>query len=328
MESIKTRMSYSFLKIHSGSDLSRRRLPLMTINSPNPGPVVWLTACVHGDEVGGIVVVQEVFRLLKTHLLNGSVHAFPLMNPIGFETSSRNITVSKEDLNRSFPGDAKGSLGSRIAHRILQRILSTSPALVLDLHNDWVKSIPYIVLDLASEIHSDVFTNSTSIARQSGFIVVEETETIPGSLSYNLLDAGIPALTLELGESRVINEKNVRAGLNAIWSILAYLGMLQGPPETTESYSMIPRGAEKKIYRYSDKPYCSESGIVRFLAKLGKEVKCGQPLAKIVNAFGRQQEVIRAVQDGIVLGYTDSVVVFPGMPIIASAIPNKDAVPK
>ena len=50
---------YSFVKIMTGSDLSIRRLPMMVTRSPNPGDVVWLTACVHGDEVGGVVVVQE-----------------------------------------------------------------------------------------------------------------------------------------------------------------------------------------------------------------------------------------------------------------------------
>jgi predicted deacylase len=47
------RISYSFQKILTGSDLSRRRLPLMSATSASPGPVVWLTACGHGDEVCG-----------------------------------------------------------------------------------------------------------------------------------------------------------------------------------------------------------------------------------------------------------------------------------
>ncbi|MBI2436092.1 MAG: succinylglutamate desuccinylase/aspartoacylase family protein, partial [Candidatus Hydrogenedentes bacterium] len=129
-----TRIRYSFLKILTGSDLSRRRLPLMAAESVLPGPVVWLTACAHGDEVGGIIVIQEVFKRIRRHkLLRGSVLAFPLMNPIGFETATRNITVSQEDLNRSFPGDQHGSLGERIAHRISSYIVQTQPALVLDL---------------------------------------------------------------------------------------------------------------------------------------------------------------------------------------------------
>ena len=87
------KVKYSFLKILTGSDLSRRRLPFMAIESVRPGPVVWLTGCIHGDEVTGIVTIQEVFKnIRKQPLRNGSLYAFPLMNPIGFETASRNIT--------------------------------------------------------------------------------------------------------------------------------------------------------------------------------------------------------------------------------------------
>ncbi len=46
--SASPKIKYSFLKILTGSDLSRRRLPLMIVVSPKPGPVLWLTACVHG----------------------------------------------------------------------------------------------------------------------------------------------------------------------------------------------------------------------------------------------------------------------------------------
>ena len=140
------KVSYSFMKIMTGSDLSLKRLPLMSAKSANPGPVVWLTACGHGDEVCGIVIVQEIFKNIRKTLLCGSVYAFPLMNPIGFETVSRNITVSREDLNRSFPGRQTGTLGERLASRIFCTIVDTSPSLVIDLHNDWINSIPYALI--------------------------------------------------------------------------------------------------------------------------------------------------------------------------------------
>src|SRR4030042_2455241 len=91
-------VEYSSIDILTGSDLSKRKLPFMHIKSISSGPVIWLTACVHGDEVGGMVVIQEVFKMLKRNpLLMGEVKAFPLMNPIGFETVSRHIGgVSKE----------------------------------------------------------------------------------------------------------------------------------------------------------------------------------------------------------------------------------------
>jgi len=314
------KMSYSFLKILTGSDLSRRRLPLMSATSHNPGPVVWLTACVHGDEVGGIAIVQEVFKEIRRLLVRGEVHAFPLMNPIGFETASRNITVSQEDLNRSFPGESAGSLGKRIADRILTTILSTQPSLVLDLHNDWIKSIPYVLVDRSpGKAHRAAYEHSKALAKETGFVVVGETDELTSSLTYNLLRHDVPALTFELGEPRVINEKNVAQGVGAIWNILARLEMIP-PPRQRFSYPLPGGYGRGRLLRYCDKPFSSRSGIIRFLARPGEEIKKNQPFAKIVNAFGKRLETVRASNDAIVLGHSDSAVVFPGMPMMAFGV--------
>src|SRR4030042_2173845 len=104
----RQKVKYSFLKILTGSDFSRRRLPFMAIESVNPGPVVWLTGCIHGDEVTGIVTIQEVFKKIQREpLQKGALYAFPLMNPIGFEAGSRNITISREAPHHSFPAAQK-----------------------------------------------------------------------------------------------------------------------------------------------------------------------------------------------------------------------------
>jgi hypothetical protein len=314
------RIRYSFLKILTGSDLSRRRLPLMEMQSVEAGPVIWLTACAHGDEVGGIVIIQEIFRRLRRQgLKRGAVYAFPLMNPLGFETISRSIPFSEEDLNRSFPGREQGSLGERIAARIFKTITDTNPALVIDLHNDWIRSIPYALIepataDIAQPLHERVL----ELARQSGLLVVRENETEPATLSYSLLARGIPALTLEMGESYVVNESNIRIGLNCVWNLLAALGMTEPQPDGPYRYSLVESDGGR-VYEYSDQPVCSTSGIIRFMTKPGTVVERGQIVARVYNAFGKPQETLHARSRGIVLGHADSPVVFPGMPVIAFA---------
>ncbi|MDR4498386.1 MAG: succinylglutamate desuccinylase/aspartoacylase family protein [Candidatus Scalindua sp.] len=314
------KVSYSFIKIMTGSDLSLRRLPLMSAKSVNPGPVVWLTACGHGDEVCGIIIVQEIFKNIRKKLLCGTIYAFPLMNPIGFETVSRNITVSREDLNRSFPGKQTGTLGERLASSIFCTIRETSPSLVIDLHNDWINSIPYSLIDHNPGLsHKTAYDKAKIFTRQSGFVSIVDTDKMTNTLSYNLLLNNIPALTFEICEPYLINEKNVRYGLDAISNILSYLGMIK-PLE--ERFSCPAPAAYKagKLLRYSDKPYSSRSGIIRFIAKPGEEVRKDQPFAKIVNTFGKHQETLTAINDAIVLGHSDSSVVFPGMPIMAFGI--------
>lgn len=311
------KIRYSFIKILTGSDLSRRRLPFMSIESANPSPVVWLTGCIHGDEVTGIVTIQEVFkRLQKQPMIKGSLYAFPLMNPMGFEAASRNITISREDLNRSFPGNKTGSLAERIADKIFTTIKQTKPSLVLDLHNDWIKSIPYTVIDPSpGEAHKQAYEKTKAVAAMSGFFVVLDIDRVKESLSFSLLQHDIPALTIELGESYVVNERNMEYGMKSILGILAYLEMIEKPDET---FNFVwPQGVKSKNLKFSTLPVSSASGIIRFLSNAGDVVKKGQPVAKIYNTFGKLQDTIVCLSDGIVLGHSDSSVAFPGAPVMA-----------
>lgn len=53
------------------------------------------------------------------------------------------------------------------------------------------------------------------------------------------------------------------------------------------------------------------------MAKPGDIVTKGRAVARIYNTFGKLQDTVRALDDGIVLGHSDSSVAFPGAPIMA-----------
>jgi len=292
--------------------LSSRRLAQMQAVSEIPGPVIWLTACVHGDEIGGIVIIQEIFkRLKKMHLLKGSLYAFPLMNPISFETATRRISISEEDLNRSFPGDKEGTLAERIADKIFTSILETKPVLVLDLHNDWTQSMPYTLIDPYPGLkHKDAYTLAKNFSHKFGFVVINEQEDLADSselkrtLSGSLLFHNIPALTLELSGAYVVEELNVEAGVKAIWGFLASLGMVKSVQNKNSNVFRLPKFLKGRIFRYEHLS-ASSSGIVRFLAKPGDIVKKNQPVARVYNVFGKIQETLKAKHQAVVLGHAD-----------------------
>lgn len=308
---------YTFLKLMTGYDLSIRRIPVMEIESKQPGPALILTGCMHGDETGGTVVIHELFKLLRKRLLRGRIFAFPLLNPFGFETASRRISLSNEDLNRSFPGRQKGTLAQRIASRVMEKVQEIQPQLVLDLHNDWNKSIPYALIDSIED--SGIQSHLHQYAMASGLLSVQESERIPASFSYSLNKMGIHALTFELGESLTINEKNVVHGLNAILNILRELQMVQ---ETEKIYFNLPEVTRNKILMYSSEPLCSTSGIIRFYKRPGELIKKGDKLAKVYNAFGKLIETIVSCHNGIILGHHDYAVAFPGSPVMAFGVMN------
>ena len=294
---------------------------MMKARSETPGPIVWLTGCIHGDEVGGIVIIQEVFNWLKKNpLKKGTIFAFPLLNPTGFEAVSRYINFTREDLNRCFPGHPKGSMGERIAYKIFQTIIKSNPSLVIDLHNDWIHSIPYVIVDNPANPESKpAMKRALSLAQRTDFILIKDEagqDLERKTLSGSMLSSQIPAMTFEVGGSYLIHEDNIAKGVNAILNMLSALEMVNpisnqtGETSTRNDFSTV-------LLPYVNRPFCTTSGILRFLVKPGQRVKIKERVAIVYNVFGKKLETLRAQVDGIVLGHTDYALALPGMEVVA-----------
>lgn len=299
-------------------DILQRRIPVLTADSRQPGPVVCLTACIHGDEVGGTAIVHDVFAHIRKHgLLQGVVRAYPLVNSMGFENVSRFITAEGEDLNRCFPGAAEGTMGQQIARRLFDTLTRTSPDLVIDLHNDWVRSVPYVLVDPPDEyVDPDLCDRVHELACATGLLTVEDIEVFDpraNTLAGALIGIGVPAFTIEAGGSFAVVEDGVAAGTAAVLAVLAELGMLGGAPVRRAG----PSGQQP--LRYSDHPLCTTSGLVRFTVEPGEQIATGQRLAQVYSAFGSREETLRAITDGVVIGLEDHARVMPGRAVIAIA---------
>jgi predicted deacylase len=280
---------------------------VLVAESRRPGPVVWLTACIHGDEVGGTAIVHDVFaRLRKEGLSRGAVHAFPLINSMGFENVSRYINTDREDLNRCFP----------IARRLYDTIMKSEPSLVIDLHNDWIQSIPYILLD-PPQAYPNARTErrTLELARATGLPLVEDSDVfhpLRNTLAGAIVDAGVPAFTIEAGGAYAVVEKGVVAGRDAVLSTLHSMEMIDW---------FLPAGhpGTGAALRYTNRPLCSTSGLIRFDVHPGQEIRKGQVLAQVFSAFGSREEALLATADGFVLGLEDHARVLPGREVIAVA---------
>lgn len=86
-------------RLVTGGDVT---LPVRVLHGRHDGPVVWLNAAIHGDEVVGVEVIREVLRTLKAPDLRGTLIAVPIVNVLGFMTGQRYLP-DRRDLNRSFP---------------------------------------------------------------------------------------------------------------------------------------------------------------------------------------------------------------------------------
>ena len=108
------------------------QLPVRVIRGKRSGPVVFVSAAIHGDELNGIEIIRRLRKLHILKKLKGTLILVPIVNVYGIMTLSRYLP-DRRDLNRSFPGTSKGSLAGRVAKNFFEEIVKKSD-LGIDLH--------------------------------------------------------------------------------------------------------------------------------------------------------------------------------------------------
>ena len=98
-------------------------IPIHIRRAKRKGPVVFVTAALHGDEINGTGAIRQLIQDPDFQLQRGSVILVPVLNILAFDRHSRYLP-DRRDLNRSFPGSTTGSLASRMARTIFEEIVS------------------------------------------------------------------------------------------------------------------------------------------------------------------------------------------------------------
>lgn len=270
--------------------------PVLVVNGNKPGPTLCLTAAIHGDELNGIEIVRRVMYDIDPNKLSGTVVGVPIVNLQGFRRNSRYLT-DRRDLNRFFPGNADGSLASRIAASFFSEIIENCSYLV-DLHTGSFHrtNLPQLRADLHN---SSVQELSTGF----GSTVVLHSTGAKGTLRYAANMAGVPAVTLEAGEPMRLQEKEVAHGVKAIQTLMTTLKMQRksrfwGKPEP--------------IFMHSTWVRADYGGILFSEVYLGKKVKPDDVLGTVTDPITNRRHEIRSPAQGQVLGMALNQVVMPG----------------
>ena len=279
-------------------------VPAEIVRGSRPGPAVWLTAAIHGDELNGVEVIRRVLARVTCEKLRGTLLAVPIVNVFGFNARSRYLP-DRRDLNRSFPGSPGGSLASQLAHLLMTEIVAHADV-GLDLHtgSDHRFNLPQIranledaaTLRLAEAFHAPITMHSG---------------VRDGSLRGAATALGKPVLLYEAGEPQRFNGESVEVGVRGVMNVLRALGML--PPRTAAAKAKRPDPTEPSV-RVPSSAWvrAKRSGIFRPTANLGEKVAKGDRLGGIADAFGRNRSALKAPFDGVVIARANNPLVHRG----------------
>lgn len=195
-------------------------LPVTVINGSEPGPKLWLSAAIHGDELNGVRIISEVLARIEPAKLRGTIIAVSIVNVFGFIEQSRYLP-DRRDLNRSFPGSETGSLASRLANLFMREVVNRSTH-GIDLHTAAVHRInlPQIRANLEDEA-------TYRCAKAFGAPIIMHATTRDGSLRQAATKQGIPVLLYEAGEALRFDRQAIEVGVAGIMRVMDCLSMYQ-----------------------------------------------------------------------------------------------------
>lgn len=270
--------------LYTGTSLS---MPVQVVNGRRPGPVMFVCAAIHGDELNGVEIIRRLLKRKLLRSIRGVLIAVPIVNVHGFLDQSRYLP-DRRDLNRSFPGSAKGSIAARMANTFIAEIVSKAEY-GIDLHTGAINrsNLPQIRANLEDE-------RNLELAKVFGAPVIIDSKIRDGSLRECAAERGFPMLVYEAGEALRFDELSIRAGLRGVFRVMRHLGML---PARGSSKAVAPVIADSTSWVRAP-----ASGIVSDKVALGTRVVEGERLALVGDPLGEAQASVVAPFNGIVIG--------------------------
>jgi len=263
------------------------KLPVQVIHGKKEGPVLFVSAAIHGDEINGVEIIRRLLRLKLLNNIRGTLIAIPIVNVYGFINRSRYLP-DRRDLNRSFPGNYSGSLASLLAKLFMDEIVAKCTH-GIDLHSGSNHRANL------SQIRATL--NNPEIERMAnsfGAPVIINARLRDSSLREAVAGSGIPMLLYEGGESLRFNERPITVGMNGIVAVMREIGML---PKKTRK-----KPPQSVVVKATSWVRANKSGIVHKAVPLGSVVKKNQQMAGIIDPIGDQEEAVLAPFEGIVIG--------------------------
>lgn len=270
--------------------------PVYVIHGAKPGPVLCLTAAIHGDELNGVEITRRLIDTLSPNKLSGTVIGVPIVNLLGFTRGERYLP-DRRDLNRYFPGNPAGSSASRIAASFFQEIVSKCNYLV-DIHTGSLNRTNMAQIRANLNIPT-VF----EFTRMFGSTAVLHSRKLRGNLRSAAVAVGIPAVALELGEPGSLQKKRIEEGVSIIETLLGKLDMVRTPRLRHEP---------QPVYYSSRWVRVDNGGLLTTRVKIASRVRKGTVLGTLVNPLSNESVDVISPYNGRVLGMALNQFMLPG----------------
>lgn len=329
------------------------KMPIVVIQGQEEKPVFLLTGNIHGNEVHGLVTLQEVIKEIEPEDVKGTIIIVPTLNPSGLLTLTRSPFYDRSDPNRLWP-DPKPKKEPKLKyedpydknldpleHPSVQEVFYTKFAEIfsdvdyfIDLHCHSVRSFPFsyvdrVYYDEKKEGEKDeaqkLYDNTLDMAKAFGFPIVLEDpprhyfrqnlhRSTTGSFTNKQRKSGF---TVELGASDIIVTDIIQLAKNAVFNVLKWAGNLSGETKKIDEGSELTQEIWREIPIRVQK-----TGLYIPLVKSGEVVNKDEPIAAVHDIFGEVKETILAPEYGTILAFWDDIRCYANRSIASFLVKN------
>mgnify|MGYP003780303267 FL=1 len=288
---------HGFLKLpHSRDDSAwgHVMVPICVIRN-GAGPTALLTGGNHGDEYEGPIALNDLALNLEPSDIKGRVIILPQMNTPAFRAGKRVSPIDQINMNRAFPGDAKGSVTQKIAAYFTQTLIPMAD-LVLDFHSggSTLDFLPFAACHILDDKEQEARCSEAALAFGAPYTVkmleIDDSGMYDGAAER----AGKTFVTTELGGTGAARAQTVEIAKRGLRNLLQHVGILEGEPETHPTQKLdMP---DDRCFTFAE-----TGGIFEPLVDLGARLREGQAIAQIwpVDGTGQPPSKLIAGRDGL-----------------------------
>jgi predicted deacylase len=273
--------------------------PFIVLRGARPGPVLGISAAVHGNELNGINIIHRLLADIDPEQLTGTILFAPVVNVPAFEAGQRRFPEDEKDLNTVFPGKRGGTPSQQYA-RAFKKLFLPDLDHLIDIHTASEGRINsmYVRADWFSE-------GAREMARVMQPEIILHGRSGDGTLRNAARVMKVSAITLEAGNPSEFQGRMATEGEVGVLRVLHSLGMLN-----VETPPALDR--EPIVCRSSSWLRTEAGGLLELLFGLTDQVQKGDVLARLRDPFGHELVTYKAPHDGIVIGMTRTPVAVPG----------------
>jgi N-alpha-acetyl-L-2,4-diaminobutyrate deacetylase len=298
----KDGVQHGFLKLpYSRNDSAWGAIMIpITVVRNGDGPCALLTGANHGEEYEGTLALNDLANRLKSDEIQGRVIIIPAMNYPAFLAATRVSPIDHLNMNRIFPGHAKGTVTQQIADYFSTLLLPMADY-VLDIHSGG-KTLEFLPFAAYHELENK--------EQQARCEAATQAFGAPYHLSLVEIDAagmydtqaesmGKVFVSTELGGGGTTTPRTVNIAKRGVHNLLVHAGILKSDPQASPEVNIKLDMQQDNAYVFSE-----HNGLLEPCVDLGDTVSSGDLLARVYSTERCGADTVEycARSDGIILG--------------------------